>query len=414
VGTTTYIDNWNGGQKLIISGSGNAGIGIATGDATGVISFGRSGDSTPGSNALVTSGDTVGVLNFNAGDGLTRISIARVSAEVAGVASAGVVPGTLIFSTNDGTGLLETARIDPNGRFLLNITSALSNVYVDNTQVTPILQVEGNSGAASTVCITRRIGAAANLILQRGVIGTPVAIDDLVGQINFNGFDSTNFRNAAQITAEVDGTPGVDDMPGRLVFSTTADGAATTTERMSITNEGFIFPDLSSRQARADIQGTLPGFKVISASTDATVRLECFSASTATRYGIAFSNPNGIVGSISTNGTATAYNIASDYRLKENVLAITDGITRLQQLKPSRFNFIADPDTVVDGFIAHEAQEVVPGCATGTKDEVDADGNPVHQGIDQSKLVPLLTAALQEAVTRVETLEAKVAALEAS
>jgi hypothetical protein len=69
---------------------------------------------------------------------------------------------------------------------------------------------------------------------------------------------------------------------------------------------------------------------------------------------------------------------------------------------------------VVDGFIAHEAQEVVPGCATGTKDEVDADGNPVHQGIDQSKLVPLLTAALQEAVTRVETLEAKVAALEAS
>jgi hypothetical protein len=87
----------------------------------------------------------------------------------------------------------------------------------------------------------------------------------------------------------------------------------------------------------------------------------------------------------------------------------SDGITRLQQLKPSRFNFIADPAKTVDGFLAHEAQAVVPECVTGEKDAVDDDGNPVYQGIDQSKLVPLLTAALQEAIGRIETLEGMVA-----
>jgi hypothetical protein len=119
-----------------------------------------------------------------------------------------------------------------------------------------------------------------------------------------------------------------------------------------------------------------------------------------------FLHDNGnVVGTISVTSVATAYNTSSDYRLKENVVAVTDGITRLLQLKPNRFNFIADPSKTVDGFIAHEAQAVVPECVTGTKDEVDADGNDVYQGIDQSKLVPLLTAALQEAIGRIETLE---------
>jgi hypothetical protein len=124
---------------------------------------------------------------------------------------------------------------------------------------------------------------------------------------------------------------------------------------------------------------------------------------------VEFRNSGGasVVGSISVNlgGTATAYNTSSDYRLKENVTGVTDGITRLQQLKPSRFNFIAEPDKTVDGFLAHEVQTIVPEAITGEKDAVDDEGNPVYQGIDQSKLVPLLTAALQEAVAKIETLE---------
>jgi len=119
------------------------------------------------------------------------------------------------------------------------------------------------------------------------------------------------------------------------------------------------------------------------------------------------------VGDISLSSSSTAYNTSSDYRLKENVVDLTSATTRLKQLEPKRFNFIVDPDTTVDGFIAHEAQSVVPEAVTGTKDAVDDDGNAVMQGIDQGKLVPLLTAALQEAITEIETLKTKVAALEA-
>ena len=90
---------------------------------------------------------------------------------------------------------------------------------------------------------------------------------------------------------------------------------------------------------------------------------------------------------------------------------MTGAIDRVKQLNPSRFNFIADPDATVDGFLAHEAATVVPEAVTGTKDAVDDEGNPEYQGIDQSKLVPLLTAALKEAITSIETLEAEGQAL---
>ena len=137
-------------------------------------------------------------------------------------------------------------------------------------------------------------------------------------------------------------------------------------------------------------------------------------ATSGTRYHIIFRDGSSatLQGSITTDGSSTAFNTSSDYRLKENLAEVADGIARLQQLKPRRFNFIVDPDKTVDGFIAHEVQAVVPEAITGEKDAVDNDGNPVYQSIDQSKLMPLLTAALQEAIGRIETLEAKVAALE--
>ena len=119
-------------------------------------------------------------------------------------------------------------------------------------------------------------------------------------------------------------------------------------------------------------------------------------------------------GNIQVTTTTATFNSASDYRLKENVVALSDGITRLKQLSPSRFNFIEEPSITVDGFIAHEVQAVVPEAVTGTHNEVDDDGNPVMQGMDYGKVTPLLTAALQEAIAKIETLETKVAALEAA
>jgi len=123
------------------------------------------------------------------------------------------------------------------------------------------------------------------------------------------------------------------------------------------------------------------------------------------REAIAFVNPNGQVGSIRTNGTATSFNTSSDHRLKENVTADWNATTRLKQLNPVRFNFIADADTTVDGFLAHEVQSVVPEAISGEKDAVDDDGNIIPQGIDQSKIVPLLVKTIQELEARITALE---------
>tara|TARA_S200002703_G_scaffold154415_1_gene157153 strand:- start:1019 stop:1927 length:909 start_codon:yes stop_codon:yes gene_type:complete len=133
--------------------------------------------------------------------------------------------------------------------------------------------------------------------------------------------------------------------------------------------------------------------------------------STGSIVGIRYNTTS--VGSISVTASATAYNTSSDYRLKENVIPLTGAKARVNDLDVKRFNFIATPSATVDGFLAHEVQSVVPEAVTGQHNETDLNGDPVYQEIDQSKLVPLLTAALQEAfaeiaalTTRVETLEA--------
>jgi hypothetical protein len=119
-----------------------------------------------------------------------------------------------------------------------------------------------------------------------------------------------------------------------------------------------------------------------------------------------FNSSGATAGSIQQNGsTSTNYETSSDHRLKENVTADWNATTRLKQLNPVRFNFISDADTTVDGFLAHEVQSVVPEAISGTHNEVDDDGNPVYQGIDQSKLVPLLVKTIQELEARITALE---------
>jgi hypothetical protein len=180
---------------------------------------------------------------------------------------------------------------------------------------------------------------------------------------------TTVFKNASAETIRIDSS-------GHFLFNCTS------------------LPSSSNAGAAIERNGGTGVFRFSSGST------------TASSNAFEFINANGFIGTINLNGSTTSYNSLSDYRLKENVVAISDGITRLKTLKPYRFNFKADADTTVDGFFAHEVT-AVPEAITGTKDEVDSDNNPVYQSIDQSKLVPLLVAALQEAVARIEVLEAK-------
>ena len=199
-----------------------------------------------------------------------------------------------------------------------------------------------------------------------------------------------------------DGTSGADEYRGYLQYNHQNDRLSFGTnavERMRLFSAGDI--TFGCTALPSDSVGGA-GFESASSSR---MILKLASTTTSLTNLALFYNPNGNVGGIKTDGSATNFATSSDYRLKENVSYNFDATTRLKQLKPCRFNFIADADTTVDGFIAHEVSSIVPEAITGEKDAVDADGNIDPQGIDQSKLVPLLVKTIQELEARITALE---------
>jgi hypothetical protein len=133
------------------------------------------------------------------------------------------------------------------------------------------------------------------------------------------------------------------------------------------------------------------------------------SANTSNADVIYFNTSAANVGKISITSTATSYTTSSDYRLKHDVAPMQNALATVAQLNPVTYKWNAD-NSESQGFIAHELQAVVPDCVTGEKDAVDAEGNPVYQGIDTSFLVATLTAAIQELKAEVDSLRAQVEA----
>ena len=195
-----------------------------------------------------------------------------------------------------------------------------------------------------------------------------------------------------------------------LAFGT-ASGATNPSERMRIDSGGKILMGHTS---------PLSSGKVQTYANSGYAHQMFYDYSSGTGYFVEFLRTTGtfgsvaaVVGTISASTTTTTYATSSDYRLKNNVAPMSGSIDRLKQLKPSTWSWVQD-GSHGEGFLAHEAQAVVPESVTGTKDEVDDEGNPVYQGIDQSKLVPLLTSALQEAITKIEDLVTRIQALESA
>ena len=181
------------------------------------------------------------------------------------------------------------------------------------------------------------------------------------------------------------------------------------TERMNILGNGtvtikqYLFLDREGHTFnRAD--GTL---RV--AGENGVTATSTFDTDTTSNFPqLYFANPNGTVGSITTNGSATAFNTSSDYRLKENVNYSFTATDTLKQIKPCEFNWKTDDtNTKLHGFIAHELKTLVPEAVSGDKDELDKDGNIEPQGVDQSKLVPLLVKTIQELEARITALESE-------
>lgn len=191
-----------------------------------------------------------------------------------------------------------------------------------------------------------------------------------------------------------------DNSDGSLSFSRRNSGSDS--EKMRIDANGKVLVGRTSAYSDGSIGN--PAFQA-QAVIGSHNGMAVITSGTTSVGAIGFVNDNGAIGSITMGGTSTAYNTSSDYRLKENVEYTFDATTRLKQLKPCRFNFIADADTTVDGFLAHEVSSVVPEAISGDKDATDDDGNIVPQSIDQSKLVPLLVKTIQELEARITALE---------
>jgi hypothetical protein len=262
------------------------------------------------------------------------------------------------------------------------------------------------------------------LTLQTGE--TDMAADDVIGKIAFQAPDEGTGTDAilvsAAIQAVAEGDHSSSSNATSLQFMTGASEAAA--EKMRVSSNGTIAVGHTGSSG-SSLTGT--GATGVYLSPSATTGASCFASvgdqpltlnraddTTNNITLLGLRRQNSVCGTIKGTNTTAQYNTSSDYRLKENVDYTWDATTRFKQLKPARFNWIVDKtNTLVDGFLAHEVTSIVPQAISGEKDAVDSEGNIDPQGIDHSHLVPLLTKALQEAITKIETLETEMTSLKA-
>ena len=332
---------------------------------------------------VVGRSDDIGQIKFMEADGTTELGIIDARNSFFNIGSIANIP--LKFATNNS----ERMRIDSSGNVGIGSTSSPMKLTVRNGSAnSDIAKFTGNdTGGGLTISTASTTRSDDTVILKAS---------DAFGEIAFVSDSTEVMRITKDNNLLVGKTSGGNEVQGTVLY-----------------NNGQIYATASGHQVMLLTRKTNNG-EIILFYRDGTN-----------------------VGNIYVTGSSTSYNTSSDYRLKENVVDLTGASARVNQLNPSRFNFIADADTTVDGFLAHEVATVVPEAITGTKDAMkdeeyevtpavlDDDGNvtteavmgtrsvPDYQGIDQSKLVPLLTAALQEALTEIASLKTRVEALEA-
>lgn len=291
--------------------------------------------------------------------------------------------------TLDGTNGITTPDVTSSGALNVN-ASAPDNSLVVNSS--------GNVGVGTT---SPNVAGVSKALTVNTTNGSSGAIYEL----------AVNGANYAYLFANASNTvlSSVQNLP--LTFATN------NTERARIDSSGNLLIGTTSQFAssRLSIVSGGNGF-VVSVANGAVGSYMTNTSGTTAWQPFSFNN-NGTsfsqIGSITCSSTTTSYNTSSDYRLKNTIAPMTGALAKVQQLKPVTYKWNADGSDG-EGFIAHELAEVCPQAVTGEKDAVDADGNPVYQGIDTSFLVATLTAAIQEQQATITSLTARVEALEAN
>ena len=386
--------------------SGGASITFSTAPASGAsifiveISGAVGGTVTPSDNS-------VGITQLNVSDGSSGQALTTNGSGTLSFASVGLAGIDDQSSSNDDQ---------------LTITDTAVVINEDSDDVDFRVESNGNANMLT-------VNGGSNLV---GIASDPDLGTGLHIKTGDSGLSSANSQ-ADDLVVESDGHTGITITGGssnqcKINFCDADDNIGSIAYNHSDNNLSFRVND--SEAMRIDSNGqllinttsTISNDSVLQVKGNSNVGVSTFQVNGNGQVALNFRNTAGdSKGSIVINADNTTYNTTSDYRLKENVNYDFDAITRLKQLKPARFNWISDEtNTLVDGFIAHEVGDIVPEAVAGEKDatETYTDENGAEQtritpqGIDQSKLVPLLTKALQEAVTKIEALEARVTTLE--
>ena len=343
------------------------------------------------------------------------------------------VSGTLPVA-NGGTGVTTSTG---SGANVLSTsptftTSAIAPLVIGGTGTTSPLALRSTSGVgAAGADIIFQVGnngaTEAMRVLNSGNVGigtaTPGAFKLNVAGAGVNiGATGTGNPSLQAVSSDAAGISYLALQNGTRNWSIRDEGTSgalsfrddtAVAERMRIDTAGNVLLDKAAVSlANTGIEfkpGGYAGFTGNLATTNELVNFN--NANTGNvAYDIAFRQQNTIVGSIRTNATTVSYNTSSDYRLKENIAPINGALAKVAALKPVTYTWKSDGSTG-QGFIAHELAEVVPEAVTGNKDAIDADGKPVHQGIDPSKIIGLLTAAIQELKAELDALKAGLPAI---
>ena len=419
---------------------------IAANDVLGQLHF-QAPDEGAGTDAILVAAGIAAISegDFSASNNATKLSFQTGASEAASekmsLSSAGLL--TIADDLIIGDGKTIGSASDPDAMSIASggaVTFTQTPVFPDGSLALADLDIDGGTDIGAAIV------DADLFIIDDGAGGTnrktaASRLKTYIGGVALSG--STNNQVATVTGANaLTGESNLLFTGNTLTVGASDNGLITATHSLTIEVGGAEKIDFNTTDSSTNrIRIVTGGNVLVGDGTDhgdntgrlqvtgrASSNIARFRAGTNGEQ-ISFHNSsNTQVGTITLNASATAYATSSDYRLKENVDYTFDATTRLKQLKPARFNWIADEDnTLIDGFIAHEVSSVVPEAVTGIHNAVevwkdneelpegvsvgdnklDDDGNtiPKYQGIDQSKLVPLLVKTIQELEARIKTLE---------